>query len=154
MPRQWALPALLGVLALAAAVAVVVLTAQQSQLRAEVALASGNGPLVSQLRALLAAKTAAAAPHVKRKFKPPMMRKPPAQRRPLWVIVQSDEPTAPPEALSAVPTPDVQPTRGILRCEQPREDLSGNQKVNRFLLIVRPLKTRVALTCGWLELTG
>jgi hypothetical protein len=61
MPRQWALPALLGVLALAAAVAVVVLTAQQSQLRAEVALASGNGPLVSQLRALLAAKTAAAA---------------------------------------------------------------------------------------------
>jgi hypothetical protein len=38
-----------------------------------------------------------------------------AARRPLWVIVQSDEPPAPPEALSAVPAPDVQPTRGILR---------------------------------------
>ena len=38
-----------------------------------------------------------------------------AARRPLWVIIQSDEPPAPPEAVSAVPAPDVRPTRGILR---------------------------------------
>ena len=38
------------------------------------------------------------------------------RKRPLWVIVQSDEPHAPHEASQTpVPAPDVRPTRGILR---------------------------------------
>jgi len=54
MARHVALPGLLGVLALVSVVAVVVLTGQQEQLGAE--LASGNGPLVAKLRALLVSK--------------------------------------------------------------------------------------------------
>ena len=44
-----------------------------------------------------------------------LFRKHATSRRPLWVVVQSDDPPAPAEALSAVPTSDVQPARGILR---------------------------------------